>query len=641
MSSDVDELIERYLDDRDSLSDEELAVLVQAVGASEELACELKNQMLIEELIAQRISVDRSNFLAQMKQRVDDLQYGEEDLDRQVAELRDLATAQYQQWTTAARPKASRARRWMAAAAALCLLLLAMGGVGYVVAQSWNNLGQIEVAEGSVSRIRDGVTEPVNAYDSVLRGDRLRTFSDGHVKIRFRDGSLVDVAADSLVEFQDAAAGGGKRLLMEHGEMAADIAAQPRDERMVIGTLVAEATVLGTKLSMTSQDDATRLDVFEGTVELVRKSDQARATIGAQQFAVIPSDDFRPQRLSWPSDERGLVFLASGDYRPNLVTDPVTGETRPCRVTAQYQAKVNHDFAMQLADGSFLAEPETSETVRVACQESGELTLEAIVQTAAVKQPGPRRIIAMSSGPDDYQFHLSQVDDRLVFGLKSAIADQPSKLREVTLYQFTDDAPHHVAVTYRDGQTICYVDGEGQPESSKIAGAFRDWAPQQLALGDDAEGGLDWAGTLEGVAIYNRFMSRNEALRNSEYYHTLISAREDVPQIKVQAVLLNRSRVPQVEEIAPNRSLLVMSRYRVQSVDSGELDDDEILVIEWAILNERPQSLSETKPGDLVNLVLEHVEHNPQLGRYRCANDYVDQQDRDRPKYYAVKAEPL
>jgi ferric-dicitrate binding protein FerR (iron transport regulator) len=641
MSSDVDKLIERYLDDRDSLNDEELAALVEAVGASEELACELKNQMMIEELIAQRISVDRSNFPAQVQQRIDDLQYGEEELDRQVAELRDLAAAQYQQWATVAKPKMSRARRWTAAAVALCLLLLAMAGVGYVVAQSWNNLGQIEVAEGSVSRIRDGVTEPVNAYDSVMRGDRLRTFSDGHVKVRYRDGTLIDVAADSLVEFQDAAAGGGKRLLMEHGEMAADVVSQPRDERMVIGTLVAEATVVGTKLSMTARDDATRLDVFDGTVELVRKSDQARATVGAQQFAVVPSDDFRPQGLSWPSDERGLVFLASGDYRPNLVTDPVTGQTRPCRVTPQYEAKLNHDFAMELSGGSFIASPETSETVRVACQQSGELTMEAIVQTAAARQVGPRRIIAMSSDPDDYQFHLSQVDDRLVFGLKSAIADQPSKLREVTLYQFTDDAPHHVAVTYRDGQTVCYVDGEKQPESSKIAGDFRDWAPQELALGDDAEGGLDWAGTLEGVAVYNRFMSRNEALRSSEYYHALISAREDVPQIKVRAVLVDRSRVPQVEEIAPARSLLVMSRYRVQNVTSGQLDDDEILVIEYAILNERPQSLGETKPGDLVDLVLEHVERNPQLGRYRCANDYVDQQDRDRPKYYAVKATPL
>ncbi|MEQ8785212.1 MAG: LamG-like jellyroll fold domain-containing protein [Pirellulaceae bacterium] len=640
MSSDVDQLIERYLDDRDSLSDEELSAMVDALRESEELACELKNQLLIDELIAQRMAVDRANFLAQMQQRVDDLSYGEQAVDRQVAELRDLAAAQYQQWTTTATRRPGLTRRWLAVVTIAGVLLLAALGVGYVVAKSWNSVGQIELADGSVSRIREGRTERVSAFDNVLRGDRLRTFSDGHVKIRYHDGSLIDVAADTLVEIQDEAAG-AKRLLLEHGELAADVEQQPHDQRMVIGTLVAEATVLGTKLLMTAEDDDTRLDVFEGSVEMVRRADQARATVAAQQFADVASEDFKPQRIGWPSNEGGLVFLASGDYRPNLVTDPLTGQAKPCRVTPEHQARLNHDFAMEMAGGMFVASEETSETVRAACQQSGELTLEAIVRTAAVEQGGEKRIVAMSRASDDYQFHLSQVDDRLVFGLMSAIADRAAELKQVAVYQFQDEAPHHVAVTYRDGQTVCYVDGEKQFEGAMIAGDFRDWKPQPLALGDDADGGHDWAGALEGVAVYNRFMSRNEALRNSEYYHALISAREHVPQIKVHATLLGRSSVPQVEEIAPARSLLVMSRYRVESVASGKLDDREILVIEWSILNERPQSLDESKPGDLVDLVLEHVELNPQLGRYRCANDFDGKEDRDRPKYYAVRANSL
>lgn len=635
--SDVDQLIERYLDDRDSLSDEELSALVEALRGSDELACEFKNQMMIDELIAQRLTVDRANFPAQMQQRVNDLHQGDEALDRQVAELRDLAASQYQQWTESARPRASRLRRWLAAVGAVCALLLAAAGVGYFVSQSWGVVGQIEMADGSVSRIRDGRTEPVRPYDRVLRGDRLHTFSDGHVQVRYRDGSLIDIAADTLIEFQDDRATGAKRLLLEQGELAADVVRQPSSQRMVIGTFLAEATVLGTNLLISAGPSETRLDVIKGAVELTRVADQARVTVKAQQFGVATSEDLRVDRLGWPSNDERLVFLASGDYRPHMVVDPLTGQQAACRLTAEGEARLNHDFAMELRDGQYLASDATSEVARIACRESGEATFEAIVQTADLDQSGGR-LMTLSRGPQDYEFYLAQKGNRLVLGLKTTVQGQLPRWQETTVHTFQDRSRHHLVVSYRDGQTVCFVDGEKVSESAFIVGDFRDWTPGQLVLGDDPEGGYDWAGSLEGVAIYSRFMHRNEARRNSEYYHFLINARQPVPQVVVRATLLQRSKSPDLAEIAPARSTLVMSRYRVDEVLEGDLEKGEILVDEWSILNNHPQPLDEIQPGDSVRLVLEHVEHNPQLGRYKCWTDFKTGAENHRTEYYAVKS---
>jgi hypothetical protein len=206
----------------------------------------------------------------------------------------------------------------------------------------------------------------------------------------------------------------------------------------------------------------------------------------------------------------------------------------------------------------------------------------------------------------------------------------------MTLHRFEDTRPHHVAVAYRDGQTVCYFDGEKVFESSALTGSLRDWSAQHLLLGDQWTGGRDWSGTLEGIAIYNRFLSHNEARRHAEYYLQLIASREPAPRIEVEAELVQRSAAPTLAEISPLQSLLVVSKYRVREVVQGELESQEILVLEWAILNGDPPPAAEAKPGERVRLVLEHVEHNPQLGSYRSANDFEPPDQ--RAHYYAVSS---
>ena len=118
---DLNELMERFLDDRESLDEQQLAELVAGVRESPEQLAELKDQLIVDEALSQKQGVDRANFPAQVAQRLRD-NNREDELIRQVDEMRSLAVDEYDQqyhrrrrgWT-----------RWLVAAA---LVLAALGG---------------------------------------------------------------------------------------------------------------------------------------------------------------------------------------------------------------------------------------------------------------------------------------------------------------------------------------------------------------------------------------------------------------------------------------------------------------------------------------------------------------------------------
>ena len=125
MSVDVQNLIERFLEDRDSLTEREMAELIEALRKSPELLERFQGQLVVDELLNQRWAIDRQDFVAQIEQRIHDSSRDDE-LEQQVDEMRSLASAEWDQWRDNVERK-QNAWRWLALAAAL---LLMAGGVG-------------------------------------------------------------------------------------------------------------------------------------------------------------------------------------------------------------------------------------------------------------------------------------------------------------------------------------------------------------------------------------------------------------------------------------------------------------------------------------------------------------------------------
>lgn len=65
-----EDLIARWLDDRDSLNDDEAAELHRLLSADPGLARQVKDQLATDELLSRRLAVDRRNFENQVAQRL-------------------------------------------------------------------------------------------------------------------------------------------------------------------------------------------------------------------------------------------------------------------------------------------------------------------------------------------------------------------------------------------------------------------------------------------------------------------------------------------------------------------------------------------------------------------------------------------
>src|SRR3954463_3545327 len=147
--SDIHHLVQRYLEDRSALSVRELDELIAAIKADPNFAASVREQLVLDDLLAQKFTIDRRNFVAQVEQRVADLGRGQNELCKQTADLRSLAAAE------------KSSPRWMRYVLALSVLLV-MGGVAAVM-RLWPHapvIAKVTAVSGEGVRIeQDGESE--------------------------------------------------------------------------------------------------------------------------------------------------------------------------------------------------------------------------------------------------------------------------------------------------------------------------------------------------------------------------------------------------------------------------------------------------------------------------------------------------
>lgn len=146
-------------------------------------------------------------------------------------------------------------------------------------------LALVEHVEGEVYLLgRDGKAD-AKVGASVLEDHGLVTIGpESYALVRYPDGTLVELSPDSRVE--RFSSGPGKRLYLVQGTMKANVTKQPPGQPLVVATPHAEATVLGTQLSVSPGAQSTRLDVTEGRVRLTRLPERDSVEVTAGHFAI-------------------------------------------------------------------------------------------------------------------------------------------------------------------------------------------------------------------------------------------------------------------------------------------------------------------------------------------------------------------
>ena len=213
---------------------------------------------------------------------------------------------------------------------------------------------------------------------------------------------------------------------------------------------------------------------------------------------------------AWPGNRDGLVFIWQRAGSANQVTDPKGKVVLDCRVRPRGKAKMIAGGRMDLAGGAMLAEG-ADEALLNACRQGHQLSVEATIRPADIRQGGPARIISFSTDPYHRNFTIGQERDHLVLRLRTPRTGENGMRPESALCRLEAGRSHHVIVSYSPGRLTCYLNAQRVLDTDRVQGDFSNWSAQHLLFGDEWRDSRDWAGTLEGIAIHSRVIGAREA----------------------------------------------------------------------------------------------------------------------------------
>ena len=202
----MNELIARFLDDRRSLSDEELQTLSRHLEAHPDELTELRAQLACDELLSRRFDEERCGFVARVKQAADGVGVTAASGDEFVAAVErrvGLAPSRslfgkWRQWF-AHRPRVA----WSFIAAAACVVLVAS-----VLWLAPSPAAQIATIQGDVRVWRKQVTHLATSGFKLQAGDWLLTGTNGSVTVAF-PGETTRLDLGTNAEFGVVAAQSG------------------------------------------------------------------------------------------------------------------------------------------------------------------------------------------------------------------------------------------------------------------------------------------------------------------------------------------------------------------------------------------------------------------------------------------------
>jgi len=333
---------------------------------------------------------------------------------------------------------------------------------------------------------------------------------------------------------------------------------------------------------------------------------------------------------AWPVAGAGTVFIWENRLATNQILDTHGSLVRSCRVESRGYAWYGRFSDMIIRGGAFVAQ-DVDSVVMEACRDSNELCVEALITPEYLRQ-GPGPIMSYSSTSADANFSLLQEGDSLVFNIRTTYAHRTS-ISKVSPFRFIDELPHHILISYRPGNLVCYVDGQSVFRSDNIRGEFSAWTEQTLRFGSESHNEKSWIGRLEGIAVMNRFVEDDEARLRAEAFRERLNEREEIERITVTAKLVEPCPTPNPKSIAPYRRALVVQGYEVESEHSGPSDTEKILIAHWAILDCEPITGIPENMGSAYRLTVERFEDHPELEPERLV---MDTQDFESPLFYDV-----
>ncbi len=183
------------------------------------------------------------------------------------------------------KPK-GRSRGWVAPAiivAAVVVIALVVV-INLVVAKGYEGRPRLIAAVGDPKA--DGGTLPAGW---IAYGSEITCGAKDTARLRFEDGSLVDIGGGARLRIEKPGASEGKFLHLSAGIFGAQIPPQPDGKPLRIATPHGDALVEGAKMTLTVTGATTLLTVDQGSVRLLAK-DRPAQTVEAGGMGFLGAD---------------------------------------------------------------------------------------------------------------------------------------------------------------------------------------------------------------------------------------------------------------------------------------------------------------------------------------------------------------
>jgi ferric-dicitrate binding protein FerR (iron transport regulator) len=184
---------------------------------------------------------------------------------------------------------------WLAGAFLLALIGLIGWGIGdwrrqsrpIAVPPTRATVATLRGLEGAAWRVvadnREIKISPGHAFRS---GDTLRVGESSVAEVVLADGSRIGLGIGSMLRFPDPQESPRGELYLARGMAEVRAMPQPSDRPLVIATVAARLTVLGTHFRLYTHADDSRVELIEGKVRFERRVDGQAVDVGAGQYAI-------------------------------------------------------------------------------------------------------------------------------------------------------------------------------------------------------------------------------------------------------------------------------------------------------------------------------------------------------------------
>ncbi len=525
--SQIDVLVNRFLDDRAALGPVELESLIDGLRAQPAWAVALREQLVVDDLLAQKLTLDRRNFLAQIDQRIADFERAEADIDDQVAELRELATQEYAAKELGLPSQSLINSPWVRGGLALSLVTIALG---FFLAQrwvpdAWQAHQRLPVAtvvslRGPVMAAEDDAETALAESTRLFTGQQIKLPDDSSLTLEYDDKTQVRVAGGSMLTFGAERGSGAKRIHITRGELWADVARQAAGA-MEFSTPHAVAVVLGTRLRLTVTDSDTLLEVTEGLVRLDRLDRQESIDVAASEAGLATDVALDHRTAVWPARTDGLAYAFDPFVRRVPLARQSAGDkwfSSPLEPVGS--VAMNELGTLDLAGGFFRSRDDGDDIVTVS-RESSEFSLELVFLSGEKNAEPARRVVSLEANDGTTNFALHHAGNAWSFVLRTSAAEPSKPLRFSAPGRRGPADPNHMAITYGDGILLGYWNGKQVAQRAGVKGNLSAWTPATLLIGANRRSREAWRGTIHALAIYHRCLDADEVAQNVHNFQRL------------------------------------------------------------------------------------------------------------------------